>query len=253
VKYFLTIDLAREQVFGELIAGEHTTSAALVWALKFLTDSPEVQAKVRDELYAAYPRQAKERRMPSIGDIIASKVPYLEAVIEETLRLRAAFIVPRDAVRDTVLYGHRIPKGTTVLLVAQGPDFSSPSFPVDNAERYLKSNAAVQQFPGKGNEDLSVFDPERWLVRKGNGEISFDGATRPQLGFGLGPRACWGRRLALLEMRIALSILVWKFDFLETPKELSGHTGVYDISYKAVQGYVRPRVRQLYCSHMELV
>ncbi|RYP09689.1 hypothetical protein DL764_001115 [Monosporascus ibericus] len=234
-----------DEVFGELIAGEHTTSAALVWTLKFLTDYPGVQAKVRHELHAVHSRAAKENRLPSIAEIIAAKVPYLDAVIEETLRLRAAFIIPRDASRDTVLFGHRIPKGTTVLLVAQGPDFSSPSFSVENAERYLISKAEPQQFPGNGDKDLRVFDPQRWLVRKDNGEVSFDGASRPQLGFGLGPRACWGRRLALLEMRIAISMLVWKFDYLATPKELSGHVGVYDISYKAIQGYVRLKVREV--------
>ncbi|KAF4633198.1 hypothetical protein G7Y89_g4928 [Cudoniella acicularis] len=231
-----------DEVYGELIAGEHTTSAALVWTFKFLTDYPEVQAKLRDELHAVHTRATEEKRFPSISEIIDARVPYLEAVVEETLRLRAAFLIPRDAVRDTELLGHRIPKGTVVILVCQGPDFSSPSFPVDNVEHHLKPRATTQ-VPGIGTKDLRDFDPERWLVGKDTGEVAFDGASHPQLAFGLGPRACWGRKLALLEMRIAVSMLLWKFDFLEVPQSLGGHAGTYDISYRANQDFVRLRVR----------
>ena len=42
--------IIRRRVYGNLIAGQHTTSAALVWILKFVTDYPEVQARLLSEL-----------------------------------------------------------------------------------------------------------------------------------------------------------------------------------------------------------
>lgn len=198
-----------------------------------MTDYPQVQTRLREELQAAFGGVTEGNQLPSLSEIINSNIPYLDAVIEETLRLRAAFLVPRDAVRDTELLGHSIPKNTVVLLVTQGPDFSSSSCYADKA---------IMEVPGIGSKDLGSFDPERWLVTKDTG-IAFDGSTHPQLAFGLGPRACWGRRLALLEMRIAISLLLWKFDFLEIPQSLSSHLGVYDISYRAQQDFVRLSVR----------
>lgn len=200
-----------------------------------------MQARLRDELQTVCTAAVQEKRLPTAAEIINAKSPYLEAVLEETLRLRAAFLIPRDAVRDTELLGHRIPKGTVVLLVCQGPDFSSsPSF------HQLGNAKPARQYPGHGSKDLSVFDPERWLVRNNSGELEFDGSTYPQLAFGLGIRACWGRRLAQLEMRIMTVMLTWKFDFLEVPEALATHAATYDISYRAKQGFLQLRSRGKY-------
>lgn len=196
---------------------------------KFLTDHPAIQTRVRNELQTVHATADEEKRLPTVIEIVEANTPYLEAVVEETLRLRAAFLVPRDAVRDTELLGHIIPKDTVVLLVTQGPSFTA--------------GGVGNRVPGIGTNDLMEFDPERWLVEKDNGEIVFDGTSHPQLAFGLGPRACWGRKLALMEMRIAISLLLWKFDFLEVPRSLSSHLGIYDISYRAKQDFVRLRTR----------
>lgn len=206
-----------------------------------MADYPAVQAKLRDELQSVCIAAVQENRLPTAAEIINAKTPYLEAVLEETLRLRAAFLIPRDAVRDTELLGQRIPKGTVVLLVCQGPDFSS------SPSSHISGNAKpARQYPGYGSKDLEAFDPERWLVRNNSGELDFDGSTYPQLAFGLGIRACWGRRLAHLEMRIMTAMMTWKFDFLEVPKALATHDATYDISYRAKQGFVKLRSRGKY-------
>jgi cytochrome P450 len=200
-----------------------------------------VQARLRDELQTVCTAAVQENRFPTAAEIINAKTPYLEAVLEETLRLRAAFLIPRDAVRDTELLGHRIPKGTVVLLVCQGPDFSS------SPSSHQSGNAKpARQYPGYGSEDLEAFDPGRWLVQNNSGELEFDGSTYPQLAFGLGIRACWGRRLAHLEMRIMTAVLTWKFDLLEVPEALATHDATYDISYRAKQGFLQLRSRGKY-------
>jgi len=166
---------------------------------------------------------------------MSAKLPYLEAVIEETLRLRAAFLIARDAIRDTELLGHKIPKGTVCLLICQDVDQLS--------YQTSKSGKPERQYPGTGNPNLDIFDPERWLARK-NGEIRFDGASNSQLAFGLGVRACWGRKLAELEMKIMTAMVTWSFDILAVPEALSGHDGVYDFSYRANRGFLQLRKRE---------
>lgn len=231
------------QTWGNLVAGQHTTSAALVWILKLLADYPDVQAKLLDELQTVMSEAVQEGRLPTCAEIINQKLPYLDAVLEEMLRLRAGMIVPRDTVRDTTLLGHHIPRGSVVLMILQGPDFGPA--PATRYWRDVKDKGArASRFPGRGDPDLEVFDPERWLVRDARGDIvEFDGSTHAQLAFGIGIRACWGRRLAMLETRIMTAMAVWKFEFMPVPKALASHEATYDISYRAKQGFVKIKVR----------
>lgn len=212
-----------------------------MWILKYLSDYPAVQTRLRDEVQSVLSEAYREGRLPTASEINASlkKLPYLRAVIEEMLRLRQAMAIPRDATCDTELLGCRIPKGTPVFFICQGPDPSTLKT-VDGKPVYYP-----REYPGKGAKDLRVFDPERWLVKDASGEIEFDGTTYPQLAFGGGVRACWGRKVADLEMQIVTTLLVWKFDFLSIPKQIATHEATYDITYRAVHGYVNLRSRDL--------
>ena len=146
------------QTYGALVAA---TSAAIVWILKYLAYYPTVQARLREEVQTVCAKSTQENRLPTADEVVGSlkKLPYLRAVIEETLRLRQAMLVPRDATRDTELLGCRIPTGTVLLLVCQGPD-PSTFRSVDG-----KPVHAPRQYPGNGSKDMETFDPERWLVR----------------------------------------------------------------------------------------
>ncbi|MCJ1431698.1 hypothetical protein MMC27_001053 [Xylographa pallens] len=225
------------QIFGELIAGHHTTGAALSWILKFLTENPLIQSKLRSALHSACTAADKDNRFPSFAELNRATIPYLEAVIEEALRLHST-TVTREAMCDTEILGHRIPKGTTVFLVSNGPGFYSPSFSIDDAKRSPTSRAAKPRSWDE-TKDMKVFDPERWLVQKGLDEVEFDGAAGPQLIFGLGTRGCFGRRLAYIGMRLMTALVVWNFDLLETPESLSSHAAEDGISHRARQCFVR--------------
>lgn len=98
-------------------------------------------------------------------------------------------------------------------------------------------------YPGKGNPDLEVFDPERWLVRNEKGDLEFDGSSYPQLAFGLGIRSCWGRRLAMVEMRIMTTLMALKFELKDVPNGLCEHETSYDISYRAKKEFLRLKSR----------
>ena len=67
--------------YSFLVAGHETTSTATTWCLFALTQAPEVQQKLREELLSV----GTER--PTMDQLQA--LPYLDAVVRETLRLHA--------------------------------------------------------------------------------------------------------------------------------------------------------------------
>lgn len=57
----------------------------MTWYLKYMTNHPEVQRKLRDHLIDRIP-ELQDREL-TFDDVAATKVPYLEAVVQECLRL----------------------------------------------------------------------------------------------------------------------------------------------------------------------
>lgn len=227
-----------------MVGGHHTTSGAMMWVAKYLTDRPEIQSCLREVLYATFATARAEDRLFTCEEIRLARLPYLDAVIEEMLRINAV-PVTREAMCDTTVLGVPIKRGTQVFFMSNGPGFLSPSLTVDEAQRTETSRAAKLHATWDESRDLAQFEPERWLVRKKEGsgwlaeDVDFDGAAGPQLVFGLGPRSCWGRRLAYLEMRMIIAMLVWSFRLLPTPPAVSGYAGLEGIARVPQQCYLR--------------
>ncbi|KAL8976684.1 MAG: hypothetical protein Q9205_007363 [Flavoplaca limonia] len=240
----LDSEVFRDEMFGDIVGGHHTTSGAMMWLAKCLTDLPQIQAKLRSVLYETLASAKEEDRLFTLEEIRRANLPYLDAVIEEMLRINAV-TVTREALCDTTILGCPIKEGTQVFFVSNGPGFLSPSIPIDDSKRSSTSLEAKINATWDETQDLTIFDPERWLVRKNNGDglladdVDFDGAAGPQLVFGLGRRACWGRRLAYQEMKTMIAMLVWKFQLLEIPPALSSHAGLEGIARVPQQCYLR--------------
>lgn len=227
-------------MFADPMTGHHTTSAAMTWVTKYLTGYPQTQAKLREELYASIPEAVEEKRPPTFEELRRARLPYLEAVIEEARRL-TPFVIVREAARDLEVLGRRVPKGAQCLMVSAGPGITLPSVPVDEATRSPSSRAAKPWGKWDESRDLKRFEPERWLVARADGGLDFDATAGPQLGFGMGTRQCWGRRLAQLAIRVMVALVVWEFEFLEIPDHLGGYAGVDGISREPVKAYIRLR------------
>lgn len=237
----------RDEVIGFVVAGHDTTSTTMLWGLKFLSDGQSSQDKLRDALRAAHPSAVRDGRMPTAEEITRTHVPYLEAVIEEILRLASTLpVLDRQTSRDTELLGYHIPKGTILMMLNRGPSFTEPGFAVDEKLRSPTCKAAgrekgVRQWDKEG---MDVFAPERWLLTEENAETGqqrevFDSSAGPTLPFGLGTRGCFGRRLAYLELRIMITLLVWQFRLGRCPEELSGYRAVETLTHKPKDCYVR--------------
>ena len=171
-----------------------------------------------------------------------TSVPYLDATIEETLRYRpTAPIGTRDAVRDTTILGCPVPKGTTIMWIFTTSSYIHPAVSVDEDRRTERSQGEKSQ--GRAiewdDDDIGLFKPERWLKRDETGKTVFDGNAGPTTPFGMGPRSCFGRKLAYVQMKIILTMMIWSFELLECPKELSGHGARLALTYKPHQCYVR--------------
>ncbi|TDZ13319.1 Cytochrome P450 monooxygenase TRI13 [Colletotrichum orbiculare MAFF 240422] len=250
------------ETFGFVITGHDTTSTTVLWALKRLADNPLPQARLRSALRDAFPKAILERRNPRVQEVTGTSIPYLDAFMEEVLRVAGTnAAVDRQATTDTQLLGFAVPKNTIMLILTQGYKVSRDAFRIEEGRRSPSSQAALGTGRVRGEwdaEDVASFKPERWLVsspspspgRVEGGEegpsgagaeaeagVSFNPEAGPQLAFGLGMRACYGRRLAYLELRIMLTLIVWNFELLPCPDRLSKYSARIGVTTKPKSCY----------------
>ncbi|KAK4503417.1 hypothetical protein PRZ48_004332 [Zasmidium cellare] len=174
------LEIASE-VADHFLAGIDTTSDTLmflIWALS-LPQNHQFQQRLVDEALAIPPSSLDAHGSPTVE--AADKLPFLDAVIKETLRLYAPLPAsePRQSSTDTTIDGYEIPAGTVVAM-----------------EPYsLHRNAEVFPEPLK-------FDPERWLGEPGRvAEMK-----KWWWAFSSGGRMCIGMHLAMAEMTLVPAI-----------------------------------------------
>jgi cytochrome P450 len=166
---------------------------------------------------------------------------FHDAVNEEILRhsLTEA-LVARTALVDVEILGHRVPKGSDIFIMGNGPSVFSPAFPIDESLRSPSARSAKDRVGTWSDDDIAAFKPERWLVEE-IGKKIFNAAAGPLLTFGLGPRGCYGRRLAYLELRLILMLVVWNFELQKCPVGLSSYASVDKLTHAPQQCYVNPQ------------
>lgn len=157
---------------------------------KILTNNQAEQTKLRDALRAHFPPSPRD---PDAKAIVAADVPYLDASVEELVRV--GNIIPevvREATADAELLGYLIPKGATVVCstyVAHQP-FGEDVIPEEARSDSSRANKGGCRTYWQA--DMDGYHPERWLREDG----SFDAKAVPRLAFSAGPRGCFGEFLA---------------------------------------------------------
>jgi cytochrome P450 len=233
----------RDELLELLITGHETTTSSIAWALKYLTDQPDVQDHLRASLHAAFPHRGSSN-LPSAKDIFDTPLPYLDAVISETLRLsNTAPVSFRETVVQCDILGHTVPAGTPIILVTAGPSYQSPQM-VDTPE-YLRSKTSQAKAltvrestnPKASQSPHATFDPSRWLREDG----SFNPDAVQSLPFSAGPRGCFGKKIALLELKIMLVVMIMRFEFPRLRKGLSAYTAKDGLNRRPTCCYVMPR------------
>jgi len=162
----------------------NTTAHAVMHTLIMLASHPDIQERVRKEL--------DEISDKNIFQKIHTDLPYLKAVIKETLRLYPPVggVVPRVTTRRTLIGPLSVPKNTHIVV-----------------QHWV--NARMHEFWGN---DAEAFNPDRFLKSGKPINIS-DDMNQKFLTFGGGVRTCIGKQLSVLETSTIIVYLVKNFRF----------------------------------------
>ncbi|KAJ7926750.1 cytochrome P450, partial [Mycena leptocephala] len=178
-------------------AGHETTSTATAWALFALSENIPAQNKLRQELLTI------PNDNPSMDEL--NSLPYLEAVIRETMRLHSPILyTQRMAMEDDVLplskpYVDREGKSHDSLLIPKGQMMHIPILAVNTDKEIW-------------GEDATEFKPERW-EKVPDSASAIPGVWANVLTFFAGPHNCIGYRFSLVEMKALLFTLIRTFEF----------------------------------------
>ncbi|TAL39996.1 MAG: cytochrome P450, partial [Methylovulum sp.] len=173
--------LTREQIRNELIvlfmAGHETTANTLAWAWYLISQCPDVEQRLHDEVDAVL-----GNRSATFADV--AKLTYTRAVIEETMRLYPPVpILSREAIGDDTIRKRHIPAGSIMLVVP---------WLLHRHKQYW--------------DKPDHFIPERFLD---------DAPVKPDrytyIPFSIGPRVCIGKYFGTVETTLCLAILARHF------------------------------------------
>ena len=155
----------RDECMTLFVAGHETTAVALTWTWYLLSQHPEIEARLHEEIDSVL-----GARLPSFDDL--PQLRYAEMVLAESMRLYPpAWTVARMTLEPYRLREYLLP-ARTLLMMSQWVMHRHPRY-----------------FP-----DPERFDPERWTPEAR--------ASRPKFSyfpFGGGPRQCAGEGFAWAE------------------------------------------------------
>ncbi|XP_058010443.1 cytochrome P450 81Q32-like [Hevea brasiliensis] len=199
---YLTDEIIKGLVLTMIFTGTDTSAVTLEWAMSNLLNNPRVLKKARDEIDAQVGPQCL------LDEPHLSKLPYLQNIFHETLRLypAAPLLGPHEASDDCTIGGYNVPRGTIVLVNAW----------------------AMHRDPALWDDPMS-FKPERF--DDGGGEGS---KFTP---FGLGRRACPGAGLAQRVVSLALGTLIQCFEWKRVTHE--------EIDMMEGRGFIMPKLEPL--------
>ncbi|KAH6844703.1 cytochrome P450 [Chaetomium sp. MPI-CAGE-AT-0009] len=182
-------------VLANTMAGYATVAVALRSILYHLARNGDAYARLQREVDDAFASGALSGQHTSAE---AAKLPYLDAVVTEALRVHPVLglVLEREVpAGGAVLAGQHVPGGTVVGF--------NPWVIMHNREVY--------------GEDADVFRPERWI---GVEEGRLKEMRRCNISFGAGPRSCQGKNIGMMEILKVVPALVHRFDFaMASPKD----------------------------------
>ncbi|KAI1078227.1 cytochrome P450 [Whalleya microplaca] len=179
---------AESEILTQILAGSDTTSTAVRSIFLFIISNPQVHSRLLAEIDDGI---EKGRVSSPITDEEAKDIPYLQACIQEGLRIWPPFtgmLMKKTNPGGEVIKGTFVPGGTSVGHCGWG----------------------MQRGPEFG-EDVEVFRPERWLEadpdRKRHMERTVD------IIFGSGRWACLGKAIVRAELNKIFVELLRRFNF----------------------------------------
>lgn len=170
-----------------IFAGTDTSAVTLEWAMSNLLNNQQALMKARDEIDTQVGSECL------LDEPHVSKLPYLQNIFKETLRLypAAPLLGAHEASDDCTIGGYDVPRGTIVLVNAW----------------------AMHRDPTLWDDPLN-FKPERFDNGGGEGFNTYKFTP-----FGTGRRACPGAGLAQRVVCLALGTLIQCFEWKRVTDE----------------------------------
>jgi cytochrome P450 len=169
----MTDQQVRDEAMTIFLAGHETTANALSWTWCLVSQTPEVEAHLHEEL-----DRVLGGRLPTVADI--PQLQYVDKVVTESMRLYPpAWIIGRRALEDYPIDGYVVPKRALVLV--------SPYV--------IQRDSRWYPHPDR-------FRPDRWTA-------DFKASLPPfaYLPFGGGSRRCIGDSFAWMELALVLATI----------------------------------------------
>ncbi|KAH8600034.1 cytochrome P450 [Bisporella sp. PMI_857] len=197
-------------ISGSLLeAGSDTTAATLIGFVQAMVVFPKVQKKAQEQI-----DRVCGDRLPTMEDEM--NLQYIRGCVKESMRWMPTDIlgVPHAVIQDDEYMGYRIPKGAGVMW-----------------------NVWAIHMDPKRHPNPRVFDPSRYaddFQTAAESASNPDPTKRDHFVFGAGRRACQGMHIAERSLFLAISRLLWAFNF-EKARDEQGKEITPDIS-KLVEG-----------------
>ncbi|KAF7951189.1 uncharacterized protein EAE97_002740 [Botrytis byssoidea] len=181
-----------------VFSGHDSLSSTICYIYHLLSKNMEAMQKVKEELDLVFGKQIDgASELLKNKPHLANDLPYITAVIKETLRLFPAASSSRQGYPGVTLYddqGTACPTNGAVCFIDHVGMHRAPKYWVRPEE----------------------FLPERWLVDPGHELYPVKGAWRP---FEYGPRNCIAQGLVMTELRVLLACTVREFVFEDAYEE----------------------------------
>ncbi|KAG6417963.1 hypothetical protein SASPL_120160 [Salvia splendens] len=201
----------KDLILDFFTAGTDTTAIVSEWAIAELINNPRVLKKAQEEIVKVigFERVLQESDGPNL--------PYLQAVIKETFRLRPPIpMLARKSISDCIIDRYTVPANSLLFVNLWS----------------MGRNPKIWDSPAE-------FLPEQFL-EKANSAIDIKGQHFELLPFGRGWRGCPGMLLGIQEVVIIIGSMIQCFEW----KLPDGSTTV-DMTERP--GLTAPRAEDLIC------
>ena len=182
----------RDEVMTIFIAGHETTSNALTWTFYLLSQHPDIEKKLHDEIDSVLGAMDSDNpiasKIPTVDDI--PKLQYTEKVLRESMRIYPPVWAMGRTVENNYQVGeYTIPAGSSILMC---------QYVMHHDSRYY--------------EEPEKFNPDRWTA-----EFKTHLPRFSYFPFGGGIRGCIGEPFAWMEGTLLIATFAQKWTMRLAP------------------------------------